>query len=115
MPKSDSGVEVPKVEVVWWDVNEDREKVAVLPAISVSMGQSVPQLIEENPVGVKPDGIETLQISEAIVRQDQHWKLISLALLGIWLLTLFMWFIERQVQERSTEGSGVKSGSENRV
>ena len=93
VPKSDSNVEVPKVEVVWWDVNEDREKVAVLPAISVSMGQTVSQSIEENSVGVNPDGIETLQISEAIVRQDQHWKLISLALMGIWLLTLLMWFL----------------------
>ena len=93
VPKSDSNVEVPKVEVVWWDVNENREKVAVLPAISVSMGQSVSQLIEEIPVDANPGGIQTLQISEAIVRQDQHWKLISLALLGIWLLTLLMWLL----------------------
>ena len=98
VPKSDSNVEVPKVEVVWWDVNEDREKVAVLPAISGSMGQSVSQSIEENPLVANPDGIETLQISEAIVRQDQHWKLISLALLGIWLLTLLMWLLSGKYQ-----------------
>ena len=117
VPKSDSNVEVPKVEVVWWDVNEDREKIAVLPAISVSMGQSVSQSIEENPVGVNPDGIETLQISEAIVHQDQHWKLISLALLGIWLLTLLMWLLSgryRRGQLKEVESSQVQNAESER-
>lgn len=111
VPKSDSNVEVPKVEVVWWDVNEDREKVAMLPAISGSMSQSVAQSVEENPVGANPDGIETLQISEAIVRQDPHWKLISLVLLGIWLLTLLMWLLSgryRRGQPKEVESSQIQ-------
>ncbi len=117
VPKSDSNVEVPKVEVVWWDVNENREKVAVLPAISVSMGQSVSQLIEEIPVDANPDGIETLQINEAIVRQDQNWKLISLALLGIWLLTLLMWLLSgryRRGQLKEVGSSQVQNAESER-
>ena len=106
VPKNDANVELPKVEVVWWDVNEDREKVAVLPAISASMGEALTQLIEENPVGANPDGIETLQISEAIVRQDQPWKLISLALLGIWLLTLLMWLLSGRYRRGQLKESG---------
>ena len=99
IPQSDTRVEVPRFELVWWDVNEDREKIAVLPAISVNLDQSAVQSPgmdsgDEN----SPADMNVSNLALNGVNPDAQWKLISLALLVTWVLTLLTWFFSRRLR-----------------
>ncbi len=103
IPQNDSIVEVPKFEIIWWDVNEDREKVAVLPAISVQIGQRADQQMasDHSDNGSESADFGNLNPVKDIANEDRQWKLISLTLLAIWLLTLASWYLSRRSKQRS--------------
>ena len=96
-------MDVPEFRLVWWDVVEDREKTATLPAISVQIGQLENQLSaidsggESQPVESLLPALET-----GVLSADRQWKLVSLALLTIWLLTLCAWLYARKNRTRQS-------------
>ncbi len=99
IPQNDWTVEVPEFEVVWWDVNEDREKVAVLPAILAPVGLSVDQQVNADlSSGAEPAVSELSEAANVDSMQTLFWKLISLTLLGMWILTVLLWCLNRQLR-----------------
>lgn len=97
IPQSDSVVEIPKFELVWWDIDEDQEKVAVLPAISVQLGLLAAQpLSSELGNAIKPSDSVRSDENASVWSRDRQWKLISLVLAVVWLMTLVLWYLSRR-------------------
>ncbi len=103
IPQHGSTVEIPKFEVIWWDIDEDREKVARLPAISAPIEPSVNRGSAGDAVGETHSAVNVLS-DLAVVSSigDQYWKLLSLALFGVWVLTLFLWYLSRRFRRNPT-------------
>ncbi len=97
IPNSMENVTIPEFRVVWWDVDEDKEKVAVLPKmtnVQPASGAAVPA------GGDSEDELVTSAITDThstvVVEPDRTWMLISFGMLVTWLLTLAGWYFNRR-------------------
>ncbi len=95
IPQDPTALEVPEFKVVWWDVDEDREKVASLPMISVANFQSTgtPATIESE-IKANIDS-EPTNSSVVSVGSNSMWRFVSIGLLVAWILTLIFWYLSR--------------------
>ena len=98
IPQDTTALEVPEFKVVWWDVDEDREKVASLPMISVASFQST-----ETPATIESESMATLNaestdFSTVSTGSNTLWRFVSIGLLVAWILTLIILVCEPQVQ-----------------
>lgn len=95
IPQNNRTVIVPEFRLVWWDVVEDREKIAILPSFSVQIGQPESETTLSHSGGEPVESLDPAPES-GVLTTDRQWKLISLVLLTIWLLTLILWFYSRR-------------------
>ncbi len=85
-------VEIPELEVPWWDIEAGEWRVARLPARTIKIDApeaptaSVP--VEEPAAEAEVAG--ELEAQSAV--PDNFWKLISQLLAGVWLLTVAVWW-----------------------
>ena len=96
IPQDTTALEVPEFKVVWWDVDEDREKVASLPMISLANFQSTgtPATIEsESEVNID---LEPTNSSVVSAGSNSMWIFVSIGLLVAWILTLIFWYMSRK-------------------
>ena len=96
IPQDTTALEVPEFKVVWWDVDEDREKVASLPMISLANFQSTgtPATIEsESEVNID---LEPTNSSVVSAGSNSMWIFVSIGLLVAWVLTLIVWYMSRK-------------------
>ncbi len=96
IPQDTTALEVPEFKVVWWDVDEDREKVASLPKISVASFQST-----ETPATLESESMATLNaestdFSTVSSGSNTLWRFVSIGLLVAWILTLIFWYVSRK-------------------
>ena len=96
IPQDTTALEVPEFKVVWWDVDEDREKVASLPMISVANFQSTgtPATIESESMATL--NAESTDFSTVSSGSNPLWKFVSIGLLVAWILTLIIWYVSRK-------------------
>ncbi len=115
IPQSESSVEIPKFEIVWWDINEDREKVAVIPAISVQLQPPAGQPVAPSDTGdaSQLSDAEQSTLNTLIRSLDRQWQLISLALAVMWVLTLVAWYCSRR--SRRTQWMGKESADTKQI
>ncbi len=101
VPQSVDRVEIPPFRVVWWDIDEDREKVAELRPVSVALRDSPESFADSGQSGLaqvqQPDN---LPIEPQANQQDITWKMVSFALALAWLVTIcaFAWGRRRSLQ-----------------
>ena len=96
IPQGIIALEIPKFKVVWWDVDEDREKVASLPMLSVANFQSTgtPATIEsESMATLNADSTDSSTVSTG---NNTLWRFVSIGLLVAWILTLIFWYVSRK-------------------
>lgn len=110
VPVASSGgmVTLPEVRIPWWDVNEDREKVAVLPARTIRLAA---------PAGSRASGpaepVETATDSDDSTQQSSpepasltaHWVwplLVALLALG-WATTTAAWWLQSRRRGQYTD------------
>jgi hypothetical protein len=84
-------VEIPKLEVPWWDIEAGEWRTASLPARSFNVDAPeatsiVPPVAEQNDAAEEPAASESGPVSGGF------WKQISQLLGGIWLLTIVAWW-----------------------
>ena len=102
IPERDVNIVVPEFRVVWWDVDEDREKVASLPMIT-AVGTPITVAEDQTPVTEDQSGQpDSIQISAS--KLDSFWKWMSLGLFALWLLTLLIWYLKRNSYRVQTQG-----------
>ena len=89
-------VELPQVEVPWWDVKAAEWKVAVLPAQTLTIeGVEAPVPLEtpvETAQPSEPTEAGPVASPEAAVAAVTFWQRIAEALGLVWLLTLVAWW-----------------------
>ncbi len=97
IPNTTENVTIPEFRVVWWDVDEDKEKVAILPrmtniqAASGTATSASSDSEDQSLASVVPD-----THSPVTVEPDRTWMLISVGMLIMWLGTLAGWYYNRR-------------------
>ncbi|MBZ9783987.1 BatD family protein [Pseudomonas sp. REP124] len=88
VPSRSGSIELPSVEVVWWNTFEDHLEHSSLPARSLQVAAN-PSLMVDTPAGVSP--VNAAAENEALWR----WKLSSLILACTTLLGFGLWWRAR--------------------
>lgn len=97
-------LQLPALEIPWWDTQARKLRIAslpartvdVLPAPGVALAPSLPQPVTTPtlaPATSVPVATETISARES----DNLWKGISIAAIAAWLLTLAVWWRGRRV------------------
>ena len=85
-------MELPPVEIPWWDIDASEWRVATLPARSIVI--NAPVAVEEEPVAA-PAAAESPDEADATLANlpaDGFWKRATQLIGGIWLLTIVSWW-----------------------
>ena len=83
-------VEIPKLEIPWWDIEAGEWRVATLPARTIEVAAvDVPA---PPPVQEPEDMSEKTALPAAQPAPDGFWKRVAQLTGGAWLLTLIAWF-----------------------
>lgn len=93
---------LPAVRIPWWDTESDSEKVAVIPAQTLNVTASEGAIA---PIGAPTDGQSTPPATgnkEALSTNPEpadsrFWQWVSLAMAGIWILTMLAWWRTRRM------------------
>ncbi|MDX1403946.1 MAG: BatD family protein [Woeseiaceae bacterium] len=89
-------VDLPELQLPWWDIEEAVWKVASLPGISLEILPSAnaavppPVEIEDEPTP------QTLPAASGTIVHSSFWRRVSEALLVLWVLTVFSWWWSRR-------------------
>ena len=86
-------VEVPKLEIPWWDIEAGEWRVASLPARTMTIQATeiepvVPPPVETQAAADQPAGAE----AEPQLAPDGFWKRASQLIAAAWLLTIVAWW-----------------------
>lgn len=102
-------LEIPEIEVAWWDRKNDRQQTASLPAVSIEVlaTKSEPEKAQNN-TGViatqKPqadaDNTDQLVSITQLDAVNPAWKWVSLMSLGGWLMSI-AWFLFYYKKDRN--------------
>ncbi len=84
-------VEVPELEIPWWDIEAGEWKVAKLPARTIDV-EAAEAMYVPPPVTVPEAATETAPPPATTVVPDAFWQRVSQLLGGIWVLTVFAWW-----------------------
>ena len=94
IPTRPGNIELPAIELKWWNVTTDREEVARLPArnIDVLPASGKSMVGTPPPAGTTAAPVVTLQPAAAAGAASTWWPWLSLLLGCGWLATLFAWW-----------------------
>ncbi len=112
IPAREGALQLPEVRVVWWDLDSDSEKVAALPAqtltikpgIATTSAPITPQEnqsrdIEHTTSQKSPENIPTA--SSPLTRSSLPWMIAAVLLAAGWLLTFGLyWRLRRRLTVR---------------
>ena len=105
IPNSTADVTIPEFKVVWWDVEEEREKVALLPEISNA--SAVAGVADTTNTESATATNETAPVNDLAPvssgKSDTFWMMISIGILIMWLITLAGWYVSRRGSQISEE------------
>lgn len=118
VPVKAGNLTLPAIRIPWWDTDSDSEKVAVIPAqtLNITLAESAAESAAEgatvpatNPA--KPPGTDSNASASGTrnpVNNNRFWQWVSLALAGIWVLTMLAWWRTRRLapQTSASRGSG---------
>ncbi len=96
-------VEVPAVEVPWWDIETREWRVARLPSRTIRV-EAPETIVVAPPVAEQEAAPE--EAGESVMLPDGFWKRVSELIAAAWLLTVFAWWWssrERHPQIREPE------------
>lgn len=83
-------VELPEIQLPWWDIGAGAWKVATLPARKLSILPSPDAVL---PQSVQPSvGADVEKGAGTVVIQSDFWRTVSEGLAGAWILTLLAWW-----------------------
>lgn len=101
---------LPAIRIPWWDTESNSEKVALIPAQTLNVISASGENNAAVPVASSPDSQSTppetsrdKSIASAMDKTDngQFWQWVSLALAGIWILTMLAWWRTRKMPSPS--------------
>ncbi len=95
-------VEIPKLDMPWWDIKTNEWRVASLPArsIDVEAPEAVTVLPPVAPVTAAPEDAAEPEEQPA---PDGFWKRVSQLIAAAWFLTVIAWWWSSREQTRETK------------
>ena len=90
-------IELPGIELPWWDIADREWKIAALPAKKIIIQPSTDELIQEAIIPIN-DEQEVSQPDQIV--SDELWRHISGALGALWILTILLWFYSKPAKKR---------------
>ena len=96
VPGESAVVTLPEIRIPWWNVIDDREEVAVIPARRIVVS---PSTVASDTTGT--DAVATVAPANADPEQNV-WRWLSLTLLILWIATLLIWYRSRRPVPPST-------------
>jgi hypothetical protein len=102
-------LELPELEVPWWDTTSGEWRVATLPARTLTVeGGKPPPVVEEPSVVVAPTAAATpVQAASAdpaaVLAATSFWQRAAEMLAVLWILTLAAWWWSRSRPQQSHE------------
>src|SRR5690554_4756821 len=102
VPVESGKLSLPAVRIPWWDTESDSEKVAVIPAqtLNVVASDASPAAVggSTSSQGSPPaTGDANQSVSTGAAADNAFWQWVSLALAGIWVLTMLAWWRTRRL------------------
>ena len=86
VPSATATITLPEIRVPWWNVTDDREEIAIIPARQIVLG---PIAVASDTPGT--DTAVTVATAKAVPEQS-IWRWLSFAFLILWLGTLLFWY-----------------------
>ncbi|MDE0308745.1 MAG: BatD family protein [Acidiferrobacterales bacterium] len=109
IPNDTENLTIPEFRVVWWDVDEDREKVAVLPKMTNVRAASAIAMPATGESDSQPSASASADTYlSPVAEADRIWMLVSLGMLVMWLLTIAGWFLSRRKNLALDSGDSAK-------
>ena len=99
-------VEIPALDVPWFDIEAREWRVASLPARTITIDAAVAATVISPPAPTSEADAESAEEPKADPLPDSVWKLAAQSLGVVWLLTLLAWWWstpKREAQTREPE------------
>ena len=97
---SPGNVELPELQLPWWNIDAGEWQLASLPGTSINVLPS-PNAAVLPPVATEePAAQQESNTSGNLVVQGGIWRSVSVALAGLWLLTVVAWWWSRRPVSR---------------
>lgn len=93
---SPGAVDLPELQLPWWNIDAGEWQVASLPGTSINILPSANAAIVPPAITETPASQQELSASGNLVVQSSFWRRVSEALAGIWLLTVVAWWWTRR-------------------
>lgn len=92
-------VELPELEVPWWDIEAGSWRVAKLPARTIDVKALDGPTVGE-PIVAAPTSTDVAETAEPQIVPDGFWLRVSQLLAAAWLLTIFAWWWSSRDRKR---------------
>ena len=89
-------VELPELQLPWWNIDVGEWQLASLPGTSISILPSANAAVVPPAETEEPAPRQDANASANLVVQSSFWRRVSAALGGIWLLTVGAWWWSRR-------------------
>jgi hypothetical protein len=93
-------VELPELQLPWWNIDVGEWQVARLPGTSITILPSANAAVVPPVATAEPAPQQDANISGNLVIQSNFWRRVSEALAGVWLLTVITWWWSRRPIDR---------------
>lgn len=105
VPVTEGQLTLPAIRIPWWDTESNSEKVALIPAQTLNVASAgknnaaVPPTKPEANQNTAPEtGNKDSSANSSTSSDSGHfWQWVSLALAGIWVLTMLVWWRTRRM------------------
>ena len=92
VPTQAGTLALPDINVYWWNTEERRQEVAVLPGVNLAIG-AAPQASPALGAATVPQPLSLDNAEIVLLRQQLQWAIwVAVVLLVVWVLTLLAWF-----------------------
>jgi len=93
-------VELPELQLPWWNIDVGEWQVARLPGTSITILPSANAAVVPPVAPEEPAPQQDVNVSGNMVIQSSFWRRVSEALAGVWLLTVITWWWSRRPVDR---------------
>ncbi len=93
-------VELPELQLPWWNIDVGEWQVARLPGRSITILPSANAAVVPPVAAEEPAPQQDANVSGNLVIQSNFWRRVSEALAGVWLLTVITWWWSRRPIDR---------------
>jgi len=94
-------IDLPALQVPWWDIDAGEWRVAKLPARTITVkADAAPPPVQTAAATAPPAGAVT-QVPEFELVPDSFWQRASQLLAAAWLLTIFAWWWSSRDRDRA--------------